>query len=424
MSLFKTIIQAENEVWLKDSVQKNFYLYFEIEAKKVQPSAERIPLNVSLVVDRSGSMSGDKLSYVKKAVDFVIDNLASEDILSIVQYDDEIDVVVPSKEVTGKKELHKKVSQIEARGMTNLSGGMLEGYTQVDSTKKDKYVNRVLLLSDGLANRGVTDHAKLQQIAQNKFREQGIGLSTFGVGADFNEVLMTHLSEYGGANYYFIDTPEKIPQIFAEELEGLLSVVAQNTKLTIEYKGEYFNCSQVFGYPFEIDKNKVAINFNDVVSEEKKAVLIKFDVVKQIDKEIDFNLNLSFEDVVEKMDKVSLDSIISLGLTSDKSEFERKVQPKVIEQIVYFTANKLYEDAITLGDKRDLKGAAQLIKQAKEYIEAHFKSYSQTEELKKLYDYILDYENRLKQMETMSSHDYIMSQKQSRSYQYMSKRKK
>ncbi len=424
MSLFKTFAKAENKVWLKNSVQKNFYIYFEIEAKKVEVTSERIPLNVSLVVDRSGSMSGDKLNNVKKAVDFVVDNLSSDDYLSVVQYDDKIDVVSSSKKVADKKELHKKIAGIQARGMTNLSGGMLEGYSQVDGTKQEKYVNRVLLLSDGLANKGITEPGKLQQIAQTKFREQGIGLSTFGVGADFNEILMTNLSEYGGANYYFIDTPEKIPQIFAEELEGLLSVVSQSTKDAIQFPTNYFKCSNVFGYPFQVEKDKITVNFNDVVSEEKKAVLIKFDVLKPIDKEIEFKVNLSFEDVVETMNKVSEDFSIKLGATESEKEFKSKVEPKVIEQVVYFTANQLYEDAITKGDKHDLDGARQLIKQAKEYMEAHFKSYPQTDELKKLYDFILDYETRLGQMVDMSQHDYIISQKTSRSFQYQSKRKK
>ena len=424
MSIFKTFVAAENQVWLKGSTQKNFYLYFEIEAKKFEPSGDRIPLNISLVVDRSGSMSGDKLAYVKKAVNFVIDNLASDDYLSIVQYDDRIDVVSQSAKVTNKKELHNQVNKIEARGMTNLSGGMLEGYNQVGSTQQDKYVNRVLLLSDGLANQGITEPEKLKQIAQKKFREQGIGLSTFGVGSDFNELLMTHLSEFGGGNYYFIESPEKIPEIFAQELAGLLSVVSQNTKLIIKFPSDYFKCSNVYGYPFEAKSGSVSINFNDVISEEKKAVLIKLDVTTPVDKEVEFDIELTYEDVVESMERITESHQLKLGLTESEAEFKDKVNPKVVDQVVYFVANQIYEDAINAGDKRDFDKAKQLIKQAKEYMEAHFKSYPQTEELKKLYQHITDYESRLEEMENMSNYDYMMAQKMSRSAQYMSKRKK
>ena len=227
-------------------------------------------------------MSGDKLKYVKKAVDFVIDNLTAEDVISIVQYDDQVDVVSQSAKISNKAELHRKVEQIQHRGMTNLSGGMLEGYSQVKSTFEKGFVNRVLLLSDGLANKGITAPEQLQEIAQKKFRQDGIGLSTFGVGSDFNEILMTNLSEYGGANYYFIDMPDKIPQIFAEELEGLLAVVAQNTHLKVKFPNNVLKCERVYGFPFTVSQNEVQINFNDVFAEEKKAVLIKFEITGNI----------------------------------------------------------------------------------------------------------------------------------------------
>jgi len=418
MSLFKSFVAGENQVWLKDAVQKNFYLYFEIEGQKFEPTGDRIPLNISLVVDRSGSMNGDKLNYVKKAVDFVIDNL------SIVQYDDKIEVVSKSAKVEHKKELHRKVKQIEARGMTNLSGGMLEGYTQVDSTQKDKYVNRVLLLSDGLANQGITAPEKLKQIAQKKFREQGIGLSTFGVGSDFNELLMTHLSEFGGGNYYFIDSPEKIPQIFAEELAGLLSVISQNTKLKISFPSKYFKCAHVYGYPFEVDQNSISINFNDVISEEKKAVLVKFEVMEPIEQAVDFQVELTYEDVVESLEKVTEKYPVSLGIAESEKEFKAHINEKVLEQVVYFTANQMYEDAINKGDDRNFEEAKKLIQQAKAYMEAHFKSYPQTEELKKLYGILMEYEKSLERMKDMSNYDYVMTQKSSRSAHYISRKKK
>ena len=180
------------------------------------------------------------------AVDFVIQNLNSGDYLSIVQYDDHVKVLSHSAQVKDKTSLQKIVNGIVAGGMTNLSGGMLEGYNEVKITQKEGFVNRVLLLSDGLANVGISDPAQLKEIAGRQFRENKIGLSTFGVGADFNEELMMHLSEYGGANYYFIETPDQIPQIFAKELQGLLSVVAQNTVLEIDFPSEFLQPEKVY----------------------------------------------------------------------------------------------------------------------------------------------------------------------------------
>lgn len=424
MSILNASVLAENSLWLASSAQKSFYLYFELEAGKSSQEVKRVPLNISLVVDRSGSMEGDKLFYVKKAVDFVIDNLAAEDNLSIVQYDTEVDVVSASAKVHNKKELHDKVARIKARSMTNLSGGMLEGYTQVQSTQQENVVNRVLLLSDGLANQGVTDPNKLKEIVLNKFRQENIALSTFGVGADFNELLMTELSEVGGANYYFIDSPDKIPNIFAQELSGLLSVVAQNARLQFDYPSDHFKCGEVYGYPFADKDGRVTINFNDVFAEEKKAVLIRFDLIKPFAQAVEFSASLAYDDVAQSMSSVKQDFALALSSTDNESAWQQALNVKVLEQVAYYVANQLYEDAISKGDKRDFDGARELIKQAQQYLEAHFKSHAPTEELKTLFEQLEKYSITLGELEKMSQQEYQLTQKMNRNIHYMNKLKR
>ncbi len=413
----------DNAYFFQGSNKREIYLYASTKAGKSQTIQERVPLNISLVVDRSGSMQGDKLNYVKKAVDFVIDNLNSGDLLSIVQYDSVVDVVSPSATVSNKAQLHQKVKTIEARGMTNLSGGMLEGYKQVKSTQRSGFVNRTLLLSDGLANQGITDPKKLEQIAQKKFREQGIALSTFGVGADFNELLMTQLSEFGGANYYFIDQPEKIPQIFAQELEGLLSVVAQNTQLSLQFDNSRFRPTKVYGYPAHLGRNEVTVSFNDVFAEEEKAILIAFEVLQPIEGKYDFNLKLAYEDVVEKMDSVEETLSLSLQPTSNSAQYESGVHPTTMQNVALFVSNDLYEQAIAAADKRQFDQAKALLQQAKTYLEAYLKIYA-SEELQRQYAQILSYEKNLGSMREMATTDFMMAQKVSRSRNYMSRKKR
>ena len=161
-------------------------------------------------------MQGAKIGYAKKAAAFVIDQLNNDDIVSVVNYDDRVEITSPSQPVKNKDILKKKIDELSDRGATNLTGGMLEGYAQAESTKKDGYVNRVLLLTDGLANAGITDPAQIKKLVEKKYTEMGIALSTFGLGADYNEDLLTQLAETGRANYYFIDSPDKIPGIFAK----------------------------------------------------------------------------------------------------------------------------------------------------------------------------------------------------------------
>ncbi|OJJ23612.1 VWA domain-containing protein [marine bacterium AO1-C] len=414
----------ENTYWFTNHVKKELFAYVSLKGGKAPEKQERVPLNISLVVDRSGSMSGDKLNYVKKAVDFVIDNLKAEDVLSIVQYDTEVGVVAKAAKITDKRALHQKVKKIEARSMTNLSGGMLEGYSQTKSTQKEGYVNRVLLLSDGLANVGITEPQQLQSIAQKKFREERIALSTFGVGADFNEVLMTNLSEYGGANYYFIDMPDKIPQIFAQELEGLLSVVAQNTSLQLSFPSAYLKCTKVYGYPASIEGDSVNINFNDVFAEEEKAVLVKFELTRPMDEPLTMNATLQYDDVVEKFDRITDRIDLQITPTTDENLYKSGMNVTVQEQMVLFTANDLFEQAMRAADQRDFDKAKQIIEQAKAAMDAYFKLMPPNEELKKQYEDIVNYGKQLENMKEMSQMDYLMAQKVGRSASYKARKKK
>ena len=423
-NVLKTTVLLENSYRLDNSIQKNFYLYLETKAKELKPKKERIPLNISLVIDRSGSMAGDKLKYVKDAIHFVIDNLSPDDYLSIVQYSDNVDIVKKSTKVKDKGSLHRLVDQISSSGSTNLSGGMLEGYSQVASTQQNKFVNRVLLLSDGLANRGITDSENLRLIAQKKFREKGIGLSTFGVGVNFNKDLMVNLSEYGSGNFHFIETPDDIPEIFAQELSGLLSVVTQNTKLSIEFPEGYLRCAHVYGYPFEASAGKVEINFNDVFSGELKAVLIKLEVVKPIDKTVKFDVNLSYEDVVDKLESITENHSLKLQLTQNEQKIEEGRNSKVLEQVVYYSANEMFANAIKEVDKRNFEASRKILAQAIEYMETFFKSSPQTEELNTLFAQISDYKSKLKEMETATPIQFNTQQQNANNYQYMNKQKK
>lgn len=429
-----------NAYFFSQDAKKDFFVYISLKGIKAEKTNNRQPLNISLVIDRSGSMSGDKLDYTKKAIDFVIDNVESTDMISIVQYNDKVSVVSETDFVTDKKSLHTKVGQIHAGGSTNLSGGMLEGYSQVKNGKKgsfinqlieivktaqkENFVNRVLLLSDGLANVGVTDLATLQLMAQKKFREEQIGLSTFGVGADFNEELMTNLAEYGGANYYFIEKPDSIPQIFAKELSGLLAVIAQNTQVSVKFASQYAKCTKVYGYPATITDDKVSINFNDIFSEEQKAVLLHFEVVKQFDGVLPIEVSLSYDDVVKKLDKIAEIKTLNLIATQDENLFKTGIENTVLEQVVLFISNEMFENVLKEMDRRNFVEAKQQLTQIKLYLDTNFQYFVPSEELKKQYKLITDYLDRIDDMQNMDNNEYLTMQKSSKmsNYDYRKKR--
>lgn len=163
-------------------------------------------------------------------------------------------------------------------GSTNLSGGMLLGLREVRLAYKKEQINRVLLLTDGMANVGVTDHSQLIEKAR-EMAAGGVSLSTFGLGEDFEEDLLMAMAEAGSGNFYYIQSPDQIPGIFQQELSGLLSTVAQN--LTVRVKpGQGVALSGVLGYPFTTGDG-VTINLPDIYSGESKIILIELVISPQ-----------------------------------------------------------------------------------------------------------------------------------------------
>lgn len=411
----------ENNFWLRDVPKEDFYLYFEIEGAQPPASQKRVPLNIALVIDRSGSMNGDKIDYAKKALEFVVKNLGQEDVISLVQYDDEVEVLNPSSKLDDKEGLMRKINLITARNMTNLSGGMLEGYNQVDSSKKEGVVNRVLLLSDGLANVGITEPGALRKIAQEKFRNEGIALSTFGVGADFDELLMTSMSEYGGGNYYFIDSPDKIPAIFAKELNGLLAVVAQGSTLDIHFP-EGFTCEQVFGYLSEPLPQGVRVRFNDVFALEKKAILVKMRAGKTPQSDITFRSNFTYFDAISSEGQVQQQQEICVQLVSDAKQLTQGVVSKVAEQKALFTATELMDQASGYTETGNSEKGIELLNQAIALIELQLINTPDSQVLQKLLQTIRNLVVQHQDYHTMNFEEKSTTLKITRSALYNYKR--
>jgi Ca-activated chloride channel family protein len=247
-SPIQTTYTWNKEYWPTGGVERA-YLLLELKGN-AGTNVERAPMNVSLVLDRSGSMSGAPLAYSKKACQFVTEQMGQQDQLSLVAFDDEVRTVFAPQSVSHKDVMKQQIETIRSGGSTNLSGGLLQGIQYVVQGKKDGSINRVILLSDGHANEGITDRAKLQSIAR-EFQSLGIGITTMGVGDGFDEELMEGIADDGGGNFYFIEKPESIPEIFAKELDGLLSVVAQNVQLTIK-PSETTQIMHIYGYKAEV----------------------------------------------------------------------------------------------------------------------------------------------------------------------------
>ena len=196
----------------------------------------RPPLNLALVIDRSGSMSGSKLSYARKAARFLASELTERDRLAIVTFDEEVNVLVPSQPVRDPLLFISAINTIQAGGCTALFDGWLAGATQVAQQLDATGLNRVLLLSDGQANEGLTEAAAIAAKVEG-LTERGISTSAFGLGSGFDEDLMGAVASAGDGTLAQIESPQQLADLYASELQGLATTLGRKVSLGIRSKG-------------------------------------------------------------------------------------------------------------------------------------------------------------------------------------------
>lgn len=196
------------------------------------PSRRGAALSLALVIDRSSSMSGQPLHEAKRCAGFVVDRLGPTDRCAIVCYDNEVQTLVPSRPAGDKDVFRAAIDEVRERGSTNLHGGWLAGARALAPHTALAGVSRVLLLSDGQANFGLTEPAAI-------FRECaelaacGVTTSTYGLGHGFNEVLMQGIAQQGGGNAYYGRTAEDLLDPFQEELDLLGDLCARSAILQV-----------------------------------------------------------------------------------------------------------------------------------------------------------------------------------------------
>jgi Ca-activated chloride channel homolog len=413
----------DNDFYQLDSINRKGHLYLEVKMERfINESAKKIPLNLSLVIDRSGSMAGEKMEFAKKAAKDIIDKLSPSDFVSVVIYDEYIDVIQTAVPVLYKDSIKAKIDKVRQRGSTNLWGGSEKGYEQVKANYKKNYVNRVLLISDGLANAGMVNPLRIKTKVQEYKDIEGITISTFGVGLDYNETLMTDMAENGAGNYYFIGKADEMAAMFDKELNGLLNVVAQNAELRITIP-RGVTVEKVYPFKFEQVKNEVVIRFRDLFSEEAKGLLLQFKLDDYAEKEIRFQSKLVFTDIVDNKEKTIHNENILLPI-KNVDAYLTHFNKTVAEQVVLFTANENMEKAMLEADKGNYEAARKYADATGSYFKSNAAYVASSKELKRMDSVNRYYANGLAEVRLMSADSVKKMQKVNRSVNYQIRNKK
>ena len=189
----------------------------------------QMPLNLSLVLDKSGSMSGKKIQNLRQAAKLVVDRLGPEDTISIVAFSDRKYLIAESQQVVDQEDLKKKIDRIRDGGGTAISGGMGQGLAELDKALSPDRVSRMLLLTDGQTFGDEKQCLKLGK----KAGESGVVVNALGLGDDWNEDLLDEIAEASGGVADFIDSPDSIVSFFEQAVKSMQDTVVQNAQLIL-----------------------------------------------------------------------------------------------------------------------------------------------------------------------------------------------
>ena len=329
---------------------------FDVARFMPPPGYGRPDLNLAMVLDRSGSMEDrGKMDYARDAAKIVVDRMHASDVLAVVEYDDEISVLWPAGPVEAKTLIKRRIDELTPRGSTNLCGGMMCGAEQAMRHRDGSDINRVILLSDGLANQGVTDPREIYRLVRVAKR-RGVTFSTLGRGLDYNEDLMQGIAEHGGGNYYYIENPRQMNRIFGRELETLFTTVARD--VVIRFRAcDKVNDVEVYGYPFEIDGDEVTIPLENFYSEEQRSLLLKLEVDPARAGHLDLGeIVLSYHDyLADETVEMGLD--IEVKVSDEEQEVARSHNDRVIVESTLTCTDKRQDEIVRLYEAGDMDAA-------------------------------------------------------------------
>ncbi|HEY3359418.1 MAG TPA: VWA domain-containing protein [Polyangia bacterium] len=244
-------------------------------------TGRRGPLTLAIVIDRSGSMaSEEKLARAKDAALGLVERLGDEDQVALVQYDHTAEVVVPLTALnqTGKARLREAVSGLVARGSTNLYQGLQLGRDEVLRGLRQGGVNRVILLTDGLVNTGVTDSTTIAQMAGAAADQQGVRVTTVGLGYQYNEDLLEAIAENGRGSYYYVKDAPALQEVFAGELRAIQGTVGTHAELRLEPRCAGVAVEDVYGYRVRREGGAVIVPLADLAGGDRRKLVARLRV--------------------------------------------------------------------------------------------------------------------------------------------------
>jgi Ca-activated chloride channel family protein len=222
-----------------------------------------MPANFGLVLDRSGSMDGEKMDNLKEAVGYVADHLSDNDLVSVTVFDDQVETLIPNQPAKNREEIKSRLAKVIPRGGTQISDGLKAGIDEVKKGFSKDRVNHILLLTDGQTWDDEDTCLKLADEAG----KQGIAITSIGIGEDWNEKLLLQLAERSHGNSHWIQNPISILDAFQQEVDGMQSIAAVNLKVTARMSQGVRPVKVYTTTPMIADVSNKAVSKSNVVAD-------------------------------------------------------------------------------------------------------------------------------------------------------------
>jgi Ca-activated chloride channel family protein len=330
------------------------YARIVLEGIEAPASDDRLPVSLTLVIDRSGSMRGEKMVRAREAALAALDSLQSGDRVNVIAFSSGSDALIEGARV-GSADLfgaRRAISELKASGGTNMNAALRDADRAASSIAGEDRVNRVLLLSDGQPD----SESGLAELVKTMARK-GVHTTTLGVGRDYNEDLMSRLADAGLGNYYFVERAAQLATIFEKELESLATVVAKEAVITVDTKSGV-EVLEVIGWDASRGSRTTAIPVGDIFASKKADVLLKVRIPAHDVGEAGLvDVKVSYHDALAgSARRVAMP--LQASFTTNRALADASVVPVVAqkrEEVLTARALERAAEAYSRGDKDDAK---------------------------------------------------------------------
>jgi Ca-activated chloride channel family protein len=354
---------------MKSGEQQRNFLRIALNGCERQKT-DRTPVNVAFVVDRSGSMQGFRIAQAREAAVTAVKRLDRNDIASVVIFDNQIDVLVAAQAVADHATFTDRIRQVDARGSTAIYDAVRKGADEVRRFKDNRRLNRVVLLSDGLANVGPSRPEDFARLGRDLLAE-GISVSTIGLGLGYNEDLMLHLARASDGNHAFVSDAADLIQIFNKEFDDVLASCAQTVSIDVElFPG--VRAVRALSRDGSIAGQHAQFRLNQIYQATEHYVLLELEVDKErAAGEQDLGRVRVAYVSPHDGSRQSLEAAISGRFTLSEADAKASRDSKVLESVVEQTTRERAAAAIKLRDQGKHEEARALLRENSAEISAY-----------------------------------------------------